>query len=87
MLRAPGEFFYAIGSGDDTITNANRNDIVNLLGVSLSQITEASISLSEINIGFIDGGHLKLQSYAPTGFKVEGVTYVADRINKTWSTK
>ena len=81
------EFFYAIGSGDDTITNANRNDIVNLLGVSLSQITEASISLSEINIGFIDGGHLKLQSYAPTGFKVEGVTYVADRINKTWSTK
>ena len=81
------EFFYAIGSGDDIITNANRNDIINLLGVSISQITDADISLSEINLSFADGGHLKLESYAPTGFKVEGVTYAADRINGTWYTK
>ncbi len=81
------EFFYALGSGDDVIKNANRNDLVNLLGVSLSQITDAAISLGEINISFSDGGHLKLESYAPTGFKVEGVTYAADRINKTWYTK
>ena len=81
------EFFYAIGGGDDVIKNSNRNDVVDLLGVSLSQITDASISLGEINISFADGGHLKLESYAPTGFKVEGVTYAADRTNKTWYVK
>ncbi len=81
------EFFYAMGSGNDVITNAGDNDVVNLLGVSLSQITYAEVSYSNIDIGFTDGGKLQLQGQAATGFRVEGVTYTADRSTGGWSTK
>ena len=81
------EFFYAMGSGSDVVQNAGDNDVVNLLGVSLSQITYAEVSYSDINIGFTDGGNLKLQGQAATGFKVEGVTYTANRSTGGWYTK
>ena len=81
------EFFYAMGSGHDVITNAGDNDIVNLLGVSLSQITYAEVSYSDINIGFTDGGKLQLQGQSATGFKLEGVTYAADRSTGSWYAK
>ena len=81
------EFFYSPGSGNDIIENADSNDIVNLLGVSLSQITYASVTDSEISAAFADGGHLNIKSSAAVGFKLEGVTYVANRSNGTWSTK
>lgn len=81
------EFFYAMGSGSDVIQNAGDNDIVNLLGVSLSQITYAEVNYSEVNIGFTDGGNLKLQGQAATGFRLEGVTYTADRATGGWKTK
>ena len=32
------EFFYAMGSGNDVIQNADSNDMINLLGISLSQL-------------------------------------------------
>ena len=81
------EFFYAPGSGSDVIKNADSNDVVNLLGVNLSQITYASVTDSEISADFADGGHLNVKSSAAVGFKLEGVTYVANRSNGTWSTK
>ena len=81
------EFFYAVGSGNDVITNAGDNDVVNLLGVSLSQITYAEVSYSDINIGFTDGGKLQLQGQAATGFRLEGVTYTANRSTGGWSAK
>ena len=81
------EFFYAIGSGNDVVKNAGDNDVVNLLGVSLEQITYAEVNYSDINIGFTDGGKLQLQGQSATGFKLEGVTYTANRSTGEWSTK
>ena len=81
------EFFYASGSGSDVIENVDDNDVVNLLGVSLSQITYASVEDSKISADFADGGHLEINSSSAVGFKVEGVTYVANRTDGSWSTK
>lgn len=81
------EFFYAVGSGNDVITGVGDNDIVNLLGVNLSQITYAEVSYSDISIGFTDGGKLKLEGQAATGFRLEGVTYAANRSTGAWYTK
>ena len=81
------EFFYATGSGNDVIENVDDNDVVNLLGVSLSQITYASVEDSKISADFADGGHLEIKSSAAVGFKVEGVTYAANRADKTWYAK
>ena len=81
------EFFYAVGSGNDIIQNAGDDDVVNLLGVSLEQISYAEVNYSDINIGFTDGGKLQLQGQSATGFKLEGVTYTANRSTGEWSTK
>ena len=81
------EFFFAMGSGNDVIQNAGDNDVVNLLGVSLEQITYAEVSSSDIHIGFTDGGHLQLQGQSATGFKLENVTYTANRATGEWTTK
>ena len=81
------EFFYSPGSGSDVVQNVSDNDVINLLGVSLSQITYASIEESQISADFADGGHLNIKSSAAVGFKVEGVTYVANRADKTWQVK
>ena len=72
------EFFYFMGSGNDIIRNTSDGDLINLCGISLSQITCAEIYQSEINIGFTDGGNLKLQGQSATGFALEGVVYAAD---------
>jgi len=81
------EIFYTAGSGSDIVQNVGDNDVVNLLGVSLSQITYASITDSGIIAGFADGGQLNVKSSAAVGFKLEGVTYVANRADKTWHVK
>ncbi|MBQ6976513.1 MAG: hypothetical protein IJQ16_08190 [Selenomonadaceae bacterium] len=81
------EFFYFNGCGNDVIQNAGDNDIVNLAGVSLSQISYAEVHQSEINIGFNDGGNLKVQGQSATGFMLEGVTYTADRSTGGWRMK
>ena len=81
------EFFYITGDGNDTISGAGDNDVVNLAGISLSQISYASVSYSAIDIGFTDGGSLKLNGTSATGFRLEGVTYTANRSTGAWSTK
>ena len=81
------EFFYAIGSGNDVVQNAGDDDVVNLLGVSLEQISYAEVNYSDINIGFTDGGKLQLQGQSATGFKLEGVTYTANRSTGSWNVK
>ena len=81
------EFFYIAGDGNDTISGAGDNDVVNLAGISLSQISYASVSYSAIDIGFTDGGSLKLNSTSATGFRLEGVTYTANRSTGAWSAK
>ena len=81
------EFFYATGSGNDVIENVDDNDVVNLLGVSLSQITYASVEDSQISADFADGGRLSVKTNSSVGFKLEGVTYAYNHSDKNWFVK
>ena len=81
------EFIYTTGSGSDVIRNAGDNDVVNLAGVSLSQIVSANVGYSEISATFQDGGSLNVKGNSNVGFKVDGVTFVANRSTGQWYTK
>lgn len=81
------EIFYTAGSGSDVVQNVGDNDVVNLLGVSLSQITAASVTDSEISASFADGGTLNVKGNSNVGFKIDGVTYAANRSNGSWYAK
>ena len=77
-------FYYTIGSGNDTIQNAASNDTVNLLGVSVSQITSAQITDNGVIANFSDGGSLNISGQAGN-FILGGQTYHADYQNKVWT--
>lgn len=81
------EFFYALGSGDDVIQNASDNDLINLLGVSLDQLTYANIGEAAVTIGFVDGGNLSISGSVKAGFSLGGHTYACDFSTKTWYIK
>ena len=81
------EFFYAIGSGNDVVKNAGDNDVVNLLGVSLSQISGFSYDSSSVDLNFNDGGHLKVESTSSVGYRVENQTFYFNRSTNEWATK
>ena len=59
----------------------------NLLGVSLEQIIDVTINVGEVNANFVDGGSLNVKGNSKVGFKVDGVTFVANRNNGSWYTK
>ena len=78
------EFFYTTGGGADVIQNAGVNDIVNLIGMSLEQISSATVTDNGVNATFTDGGTLQISGQAGS-FVVGGQTYHADYQNKTWA--
>ena len=82
------EFFYVTGSGNDVVESAGDEDVVNLLGVNLSQIVDASVNESGIEATFQDGGRLRVDGNSNVGFKIEGTTYYCDnRAEGTWGIK
>ena len=81
------EFVYKIGSGRDVIQGASDIDVVNLEGVSMSQIVTANVESSKVYAKFTDGGSLEIQSSANVGFKVGGEVWAANRSNGTWYKK
>ena len=81
------EFFYAPGSGEDVVQGASDNDVVNLLGVDLSQIVDAAVNESGVEATFQDGGRLRVEGNSNVGFKLEGVTYCANRADGSWNVK
>ncbi len=81
------EFFYAIGSGNDVIRNAGSNDIVNLLEVSLDQISGVDVNTSEANLQFIDGGSLKVEGNSGIGYKLGDAVYTVNQNTGQWSQK
>ena len=81
------EFFYVQGSGNDVVQGAGDNDVVNLLGVNLSQIVDAAVDESGVEATFRDGGKLRVEGNSNVGFKLEGTTFVANRSDGSWSTK
>lgn len=81
------EFFFAMGSGVDTIKNAGSEDIVNLLGVTLGQISTAEITGDGVNLSFADGGSLRVEGTSNVGYRLEGVTYAANQSTREWYVK
>ena len=81
------EFFYAIGSGNDVVQNANSNDVINLLGISLEQISNVDVNIGQVNINFIDGGNLTVEGNSGAGFKLGEEVYTVNQSTKEWSTK
>ena len=81
------EFFYAIGSGNDIIKNSGSNDIINLLGVSLEQITALSADESAVNANFFDGGSLRIEGNGGVGYKLGNVTYAVNQSTGEWFLK
>ena len=81
------EFFYSAGSGNDVVQNANSDDVINLLGVSLSQISGVNVNLNEVNINFNDGGSLRVEGNSNVGYRLENQTYVCNQSTGEWSVK
>ncbi len=81
------EFFFAMGSGNDVVKNAGDNDVINLLGVSLSQISSFSYDSSSVDLNFNNGEHLKVESTSSVGYRVENQTYTFSHATGQWSTK
>ena len=81
------EFFFAMGSGNDVVQNAGDNDVINLLGVSLSQISGFNYDSSSVDLNFNDGGHLKVESTSSVGYRVENQTFYFNRSTNEWANK
>ena len=77
------EYVYAYGNGQDNIYQSGDEDIVNLLNISLDQISGAEILDNGVNLQFTDGGSLNISGQVGN-FKLEGQVYHADYQNKTW---
>ncbi len=81
------EFFFAMGSGGDVIQNAGSNDIVNLLGVTLDQISNVYVSQEQVHIEFTSGEFLQVKGNTGVGYRLENKTYVCNQSTGEWSTK
>lgn len=81
------EFFYTVGNGNDIIQNAASNDIINLLGVALEQITHLQVNEVAVEIGFNNGGTLRVEGNVGAGFLLGGVTYTVNQSNGVWNAK
>ncbi|MBQ9479121.1 MAG: hypothetical protein IJU71_06150 [Selenomonadaceae bacterium] len=81
-------YFYLYGNGNDVVTNANDDDVINLLNIGLEDINFADVSIgdNEIKLGFNDGGSIKVNGRADVVFKLNGIDagFKADRSNKGW---
>ena len=81
------EFFFALGSGGDVIQNAGSNDVINLLGVSLDQISEVYVSTEQVHINFTSGEFLQVKGDTGVGYRLENQTYICNQSTGEWSTK
>ncbi len=79
-------FVYTYQSGNDTVYNAESQDLVILNDMTLDQISSAQINDSGVNLQFTDGGSLTVNG-TPSTFVVrdsDTATYRADFQTKTW---
>lgn len=80
------EYVYSYGNGQDNIFQSGNEDTVNLMNISLDQITTAQILDNGVNLKFTDGGALNISGQVGT-FKLGGQSYQANYQNKSWSQK
>ena len=81
------EFFFAKGSGVDVIQNAASDDLINLLGVTLNDISGVDVNESAVSLNFVDGGNLRVEGNSGVGYKLDNEIYVCNQSAKTWSAK
>ncbi|MBR1805190.1 MAG: hypothetical protein IJ774_02260 [Selenomonadaceae bacterium] len=73
-------FVAGVGCGNDTIYNANSNDIINLSATTLDQITGANVTSSGVSLTFSDGSTLAVAGNVGATFALaDGSTYIADQ--------
>ena len=81
------EFIFGLGSGGDVIQNAGDNDLINLSGVTLNQITGLSASESSVNISLSDGSYLNVEGNSKVGYKIENAVFACDQSTGNWYAK
>ena len=91
LLGGAGQdtFNYWYDNGNDSVQNAESQDIIFLRSMSLDRISYAQINDGGVNLGFTDGGSLNI-SGTPSTFRLEDTdgnvtTYTANYQNKSWS--
>ncbi len=79
-------FFYGLAEGNDVIDCGSDNDLVNLYNIGLSDVSKAEITSSAVNLEFIDGSKLTVNTgYRDVKFALkDGSTYTADHTNNSW---
>ncbi|MBQ7706037.1 MAG: hypothetical protein IJT73_11555, partial [Selenomonadaceae bacterium] len=70
--------FYYNGNGNDSISGAGENDTVNLLDITLDQITTESTNNS-LKLSFSNGGSLELDTNNGTTFNISGTNYTYNK--------
>ncbi|MBR5914618.1 MAG: hypothetical protein IKZ58_09725 [Selenomonadaceae bacterium] len=81
------EFFYMVGGGNDVVQSSNSDDLVNLAGVSLSQISGVEVNIGQVNINFIDGGNLKVNGNSGVRYQIMEGTFSVNQYTKQWSNR
>ena len=76
------EFFYTVGNGNDLLQNAGSYDLVNLLGVSFSQISGYSHDSNSTTVHFNDGGSLRVEGSSLIDYAIEGNRYWYSRYSE-----
>ena len=81
------EFFFAMGSGNDVVQNASENDMINLLGMTLDQISSAQVTEQGVDLSFTDGGNLKVEGNTNVGYKLGNEVYACNQTTGEWYTR
>ncbi|MBQ6975391.1 MAG: hypothetical protein IJQ16_02425, partial [Selenomonadaceae bacterium] len=79
-------FVYGFKGGNDTVQNAETQDIIRINDTTLEQISLAQITDGGVNLQFVDGGSFTI-SGTPSNFVLasENKIYKPDYQTKTWS--
>lgn len=90
LIGASGydEFFYLKGNGKDMIRNVESTDLINLMDISMDDISSTNESTSYLNINFKDGGRLIIEAKNDLQFKLsDGSQMEYNQTKKEWRTK
>ena len=83
------EFFYLKGNGNDIINKCSGNDVINLLDISLDDISEVRMNFFGMSAKFKDGGSLKVNTMCEINCNLgdgsRWKTQSNNFLNRTWA--
>ena len=84
-------FWYQKGSGDDTVDNADENDVVVLNDIKLDDLVGGSAQIvgDNVKIELNEGGSLTVTNAKNSGvaFEIEGTKYAVNKDSGDWEIK